>query len=211
MANEKDDKKEDRERIVKTLESKFIQNAVGSNLVKTNPYLYAGELGYQSAESVYAQIMAGDDAKKEKDALYNFRKQEGESLGVSGEPAYTSNYDLSVKLMKQLNEVISVAKISELEKAAKAVGAKLDFEVPAELKDYVNAELLQKAYDEKTGKVDVKSLDEKEQHALVLHQVLTESYKRACALKTTQTNYFADLSEQGKKIVDLYKPKEEKK
>ena len=210
MANE-NQKGEDRERIVKTLESKFIQNSVGSNLVKTNPYLYAGELGYQSAGSVYTQTMSGKEAKEEKDSLYNSKKQEGEQLGVFGEPAYPSDYDLSVKLARQLYETITVAKISELEKAAKSVGAKLDFEVPAELKDYVNAELIQKAYNPEKGEVDVKSLDEKEQHALALYQVLTESYRRACALKTTQTNYFADLSEQGKKICDSYKPKEENK
>ena len=211
MANEKDDKKEDRERIVKTLESKFIQNSVGSNLVKTNPYIYAGELGYQSAESVYVQTMSGKEGKKEKEELYGLRKQEGESLGVFGEPAYPSDYDLSVRLAKQLNQIMEVAKISELEKAAKSVGAKLDFEVPAELRDYVSAELLQKAYDGKTGKVNIKSLDEKEQHALALYQVIIESYKRACALRTTQTDYFVDLSEKGKRIVEMYKPKEEKK
>jgi hypothetical protein len=210
MANEKD-ATDDRVRIVKTLESKLIQNAVGSNLVKTNPYLYAGQLGFQSAESVYAGILSGDEAKKEKDALYKERQGEGAQLGVFGEPAYPSDYDLSVKLARQLDEVLQLAKLSELEKAAKAVGAKLSFEVPKELQDYISVELMQKAIDKKTGKVDIKSLSEKEQHAFMLYQTLSESYKRACALKTTQTNYFSDLDEQGKKIADFYKPKEEKK
>jgi hypothetical protein len=195
--------------VKKTLESKLIQNAVGSNLVKSNPHKYSGELGFQSAESVYDSSMSSDDAKKIKEQIYQGKINEGKQLGIAGEPTYTSNYDLSVQLARQLNEVLAIARISELEKSAKDVGAKLSFAVPEELKDYIPQELMQKAVNSE-GKVDLKKLDEKEQHAFGFYQILSESYKRACALKTTQANYFADLNDEGMQIANLYK-KEEKK
>ena len=194
--------------VKKTLESLLIQNVVGSNMVKTSPHLYTGELGFQSANDVYEKSMLSEDVKKVKDQIYKEKTSEGKQLGIFGEPSFPTNYDISLKLVKQLEEVLAIAKLDELEKFAKKSGAKLDFEVPEELKNYSQVELIQKAYNQDTGKIDIKSLSETEQHALGIYQVLSESYKRACALKATQTNYFADLSAQGKKIADLYKKEE---
>src|SRR4030042_3886239 len=190
--------------VKKTLESKLIQSTIGSNLVKSQPYEYAGRLGLQSAESVYEQTMLSDEAKKIRDGLYTDKLKEGKQIGVAGEPAYPSNYDVSLKLMKEANEVMAVAKLSELEKIAKETGAKLSFEVPAELKDFSTVELIKKEYNPKTGEVDIKKLDEKEKDALGFYQTLSEAYMRACALKASKANYFADLNAQGKQIADKY-------
>jgi hypothetical protein len=195
--------------VKKTLESKFIQNVAGSNLVKSNPYLYSGELGFRSAESLYDGTMSSEDAKKIKDQIFKQESDEGKKLGVAGEPTYPTGYDVSVQIMRQLEEILSISKLSELEKAVQEIGAKLDFKVPDELKNYIPTELIHKAAGE-DGKVDVKSLSQEEQHALGLYQTLSEFYKRACALKAVQANYFADLNAQGTKIADLYK-KEDKK
>ncbi len=214
MANETPTKEEMEQaratNVKKTLESKFIQSTVGSNLVKTNPYLYTGELGFRSAESLYDQTMSSDDAKKLKEQIFNQRIKEGKELGVAGEPSYPSGYDVSFQIMKQLGEVLSISRLAELEKAVQDSGAKLDFKVPDELKDYISSELINKSVGE-DGKIDIKSLSKQEQDALGLYQVLSESYKRACALKASQANYFADLNAQGKQIADFYKKEEKKK
>ena len=209
----KEEAEEARANIVKkTLDWKLMQDAVGSNIVKTNPYLYTGQLGLQSANSIYDSAMISEDAQKERNAMHNARVEEYRKKGVSGEPAYPSSGDLSYKLMLQLDEVLAVSKLSELEKAAKSVGAKLSFEVPKELQNYSYANLQKELakYADSEGKVDIKSLGEKEQHAIALYSVLSESYKRACALKATQANYFADLNETGRKITERYKPEEKK-
>jgi hypothetical protein len=202
---------EQRALIVKnTLESKLIQNSAGANTVLTNQSLY-GALGVQSAQAIYDKTMSGDEAKKIKEEEYQKKVRQYKESGVFGEPSYPSNSDLSYKLMTQLNEVMELAKLSELEKAIKETGTELEFEVPEELKDYIHADLIKKAYNPEKGEVVVDSLDEKEKHALSLYQTLSESYKRACALKISMMNAFADLNEQGKKIADLYRKKENKK
>jgi hypothetical protein len=194
--------------VKKTLESKLFQNTLGSNLVKTSPNMY-GELGYQSASAVYDSTMASKEANEVKTQLYQEKLAEGKAHGVVGEPAYPSNYDLSLKLVQQIEEVMNMAKLSELETAVKGAGAKIGFEIPESLKDYIAGNLMKKAYDELNGKLDISKLSEDEKNALGVYQALTEYYKRACALKTVQANYFADLDSQGKQIAELYKKKAE--
>lgn len=194
--------------VKKTLESKFLQNSVGTNLIKSNPYLYTGELGYQSATSLYDQTMASDDSKKIKEDLYNKRLEQGRELGVADAPSPTSNYDVSVYAMQQINEVLQIARLGELEKTVSGLGVKLPFQV-GELSDYLTTDLIKKGLDE-SGKFDIKKLNEKEQDALAMHHTLSEYYKRACALNASKANYFSDLDAQGKKIADKYKKEEAK-
>ena len=196
--------------VKKSLESLLIQGTLGHNLVMNNPHSYVGEIGHQSAEDFYEKLMSGEEAKKAKENIYQSKVQEGKSFGVPGEPSYPTNYDLALLITKQAEEVMSMARLGELEKAAKSIGAKLGFEVPEELKNYMKNEIVKKAYNSKTGKVDVKSLSEQEQDALNLYSVLNESYKRACVLNVS-SNYFKDLSTQGKEIADKYNKQTEQK
>lgn len=195
--------------VKKTLESKLIQNSAGSNMVLSNQSTY-GDLGVKSAQSIYDQSMSSDEAKKMKEEDYQEKVKKYRTRGVFGDPAYPSNGDLSNKLMAQLDEVMSIARLSELEKAVKDVGGKLDVKLPDELKDYIPAELIDKAVGE-DGKINIKSLNEEEQKAFGYYQTLTQFYKRACALKVIQANYFADLNAQLKPIADSYKKEEKKK
>ncbi len=205
--NQEPTPEETRQSIVKkTLEYKLLQGAVGGNEVKANPYLY-GQLGLQGGEETYTQTMSGEEADNERKGIYAERLEEKKQLGISEEAPYPTNYDIIAKLKKQLREVQVRAKLSELEEHAKAVGAQLDFEVPEELKGYIQSELIQKAITE-DGKIDISKLDDKEKDALGMYQVVTDSYERALGLKAAQTNYFADLNKIGKQIVDKYKPRE---
>ena len=212
MAEKDNEKKEltpeeQRQLVVKkTLEYKLLQGVIGGNEVKTNPYLY-GQLGLQGGEETYTQAMSSEEADNEKKGMYAKRLEEKEQLGISEEAPYPTNYDIIARLKKQLVEVQRMAKLSELEEHAKTVGAQLDFEVPEELKDYIQSELIQKAITE-DGKIDPNKLDDKEKDAFGMYQVLTDSYERALGLKAAQTNYFADLNSVGKQIADKYKSKE---
>jgi len=196
--------------VKKTLESKLIQGSVGSNLVLSNQSLY-GSLGVESARYTYDNLMSSPEVQKMRDETHKEKTEEYRRNGVFESPAYPSNGDISNKLMTQANEVMSIAKLSELEKALEDVGIKLDNKVPEKLKNYSKLELIKKAYEPESERVNLNKLNDEEKQAFELYQVLSESYQRACALKASQANYFADLNARFKKVSDLYKPKEEAK
>jgi len=198
-----EERERDRVKNVKsTLESKLIQSAIGGNEVKANPYLY-GQIGLSGGEQTYVDAMSGEDANKVRAEFYKEKQKERADLGIAEEAPYTTNYDVVSRLKKQLGEVQMIAKLSELEEYAKSAGAKLDFEVPEDLKNYSQGELYRKAVNEE-GKIDIRKLDDKERDALQMQQVLTQSYERAIGLRAAQTNYFSDLSSAGKQIADKY-------
>lgn len=204
---------EERALMVKnTLESKLIQEAVGGNLVKSDPWLY-GKLGVQSAESIYDNAMNSEDAQKEKNRLFQKKKEEGKKLGVYGDPPPTSHYDLSVNFMGQLNEVLEQAKIGELEKYSKAIGAEL-VEIPEEFKNFSKADLIRKAIQKQNGgfdgMVDLGNLSETERDAFVLYEKLSEAYKITLAKNVSKGNYLADINSDIKQITEKYKKDDNK-
>ncbi len=195
------------ENVKNTLEYKLLQKIVGGNNVKANPFFY-GQLGVSGGEQTYLEAMISEGADKERKRIYADRIKEKTALGLAEDPAYPTNYDVAKGFKIQLMQVQSIAKIGELEEHAKAVGAKLDFEVPEELKNYIKAELTQKAMTE-NGKIDESKLSEQEKDALGIYGVLTKAYERAISLNVSQSNYFADINKAGTQIADKYK-KEEK-
>jgi hypothetical protein len=187
-----------------TLESKFIQDIIGSNNVKTNPFLY-GQLGVSGADITYEKIMSGEEATKARKEIYDAKKQKGSQLGVYGEPTYTSNYDLSMQYAQQVQEMMALGKIGDLESIVNPLAKEFgfDFKAPDKLKNYSVDELMTKV--QKGEK-----LNEDEKMALASQNLLNQAYIRAVALNASQSNYFADLNAQGKQITDAYKPKEAK-
>lgn len=186
-----------------TLEDKFIQNTLGSNNVKNNPFMY-GQLALQGANSTYDASMFSEEANKMRKEIYEQEKLQGQQLGVFGDPAYPSNYDVSLKIAKQVSEVMGLGKLGDLESAVQPLAGGFDFKVPEKLKNYSAYELIVKA--QKGEK-----LSEDEQKALASQQILNSAYMRAVSLNASKSNYFADLNEQGKQITESYKPKEGKK
>lgn len=208
----------------KTLESKLFQNIVGSNKVRTNQFLY-GQLGVNGAESTYDGSMTSDEVTKIRNEIYQGRKKEGEGLDVYGEPSYPTNYDVSVKISREVENSKRLFSLGELEKIIKSLTTGLekagfetefDFAVPDELKKYVPQELYEKMVmaemAKKTGK-EAKSLSEKEKDAIQIYQeILSKAYDRGIALKTTLPGYFADINALGKQFSEKYKkPEKEKK
>jgi hypothetical protein len=201
--------------VKKTLETKLFQNTVGTNFVLTNQSVY-GSSGVASAQSLYDSTMTSDEAKKERDNMYRVEVTEYRKRGVFGDPAMPSNGDLSNKLIKQLNEVMAIARLGELEAQVKALTKgtpyELKSELPEELKKYLNSDLQIKLAQnaDGDGNVDpIKVLDKNELVAFRAYGTLTKAYKMACAKKVADVGYFAEVNEELKEIADAYKPKEE--
>ena len=198
----------------KTLESKLFQNIVGSNKVRTNPFLY-GQLGVNGAEPTYDDSMSSDEVTKIRKEIYQERKKEGEGLDVYGEPSYPNNYDVSVKISREVENSKRLLSLKELEGIVKSVASGLDFSVPDEFKAYVPQELYEKhamaEIAKKTGK-EAKPLSEKEKDALIIYQeILSKAYDRGIALNAAQSGYFADINALGKQFSEKYKKPEKKK
>lgn len=189
--------------VKKTLESKLMQGTLGSNTVLTNPYMF-GQLGLNGGKQGYEQITSGEEFNKTRSEIYSEKKKQIEGSGVYGEPAMPSNADISAYLINQVREVMTIAKLSELEKYAKDAGAKLDFSVPEQLKNYSINDLAKRMKEEKREKPK----EGDEENAFKMYQILSESYTRACAVNVAKSNYFTDLDSAGKEIAEKYKPKE---
>ncbi|MBU2562179.1 MAG: hypothetical protein KKF68_00785 [Nanoarchaeota archaeon] len=184
-----------------TLESKLFQTTLGTNLVQTNPFTY-GEIGLKGAQEGYRKVTSSEDFQKEREKLLDNKKRLMEQNGVYGEPS-VSDADISLYLIQQLREVMSLAKLGELEEQARSAGARLDFEVPAGLREYLPAELFGKAMTPE-GKMDLSKLNDEEKDALGMYQILVQAYERACSLKVI--DYFSDVNSSGKQIVERYAP-----
>lgn len=195
------------ENVKNTLEYELLRKAIGGNEVKAHPFFY-GQLGVQGGKTKYLEAMLSPEADKERKRIYAGRVAEQNQLGIAEEPSFATNYDVMKDLKQQLKEVQAIARLGELEEHAKSVGAKLNFEVPDELKNYSEVEIIQKAYNPETKEVDEDKLSESEKDALGMHEVLIKGYERALAIDAAQSNYFSDINSAGTQIADKYKNEE---
>lgn len=212
-AEEKIEAEKQRALIVKnTLEFKLLQTSVGYNLVKSSQGDW-GEYGVMAATEAYNNAMNSPDGQKERKTLQEQKEAEYKKYGVVGE-AFVPNADLSLKLARQLEEVMHMTKFGEIEKYAKDLGAKLDFRVPEEMKNYSIAEILKTVVDKKKGTADLSKLSESYKEAYNFYEnVLSRVYERACAVSTLKgADYFADINAQARQFGEKYAlPKEEPK
>jgi hypothetical protein len=199
----------------KTLEDKVLQSVLGSNQILKNQALY-GQLAAGGAEKTYDEIMNSKKIKEIRDNLYKEKKERGDALGVYGEPSI-NNYDVAAEIIEQLGQSKLRLPLKDLGEVVKSIAKNYnyDFEVPKELGDYVPSELQEKiqraaikaAQEGKKIKPE-DALNAKEKDAFNVYQLLSQAYNRGVSLKTC--NYFADLNELGKEIMEKYKPKESK-
>lgn len=200
----------------KTLENKDFQNILGSNQVKSNPFMY-GQLGVQGADSTYSEIMKGDLINKTRNNLINQKKNSGDSLGVYGQPS-VSDYDVSIEIIQQIEENKKLLPLGELENITKEVAGGIEFEIPEELKNYNIKEIetkIQRAEIEeirKGGKISPEkiqgSLTEEEIDAFDVYQALSQAYNRGAALNSVEENYFSDINESLRQISGKYNAEE---
>ncbi|MBU1129469.1 MAG: hypothetical protein KJ949_02455 [Nanoarchaeota archaeon] len=194
-----------------TLESKFVQDVIGSNEIKSNPFKY-GQLGLPGGESAYLSAMSGEEANKIRQDIYTQKKQEGDKLGIAGEPAYGTNYDVSINIAKHVQEIMALGKLGDLEKSIGTVAKGFEFTVPEKLRNYSLQEILSKpGVINEEGKIDRSKLSEDEQKVFVAQQLLSQAYTLGVVAPLVNSNYFADLNAQAKELMDSYKPVEKPK
>lgn len=207
----KEAKKDGREEIVKsTLENKFLQDAAGGSLVKSNPFTY-GELGKQGGDEAYQNLIFNEEFIGRKQELYKQKKATMLQSGVSDEPSI-SDPDVLVSIMNQLREVMGKATVGELREYAKAAGADLNFETPGELKglsyEKILASAMEKEAISKDRTLDTSKLSDIEKDAMAMYQICSQAYEHACAINVSQKGHFTEINAQGSAIADKYKPKE---
>ena len=193
-----------------SLESKLLQKIAGGNVVRSNPLDY-GQLGLHGGEAAYESAMNSDHVKKIREDAHKKAKAEGDALGVFGEPAYPTNYDVSVKVMRELEEYKAVIPLKELGDIVKGVAPGFDFTVPSELENYVPAELFPKIARAQSAKKSSNKADELtgvEQDAFNVYQLLSQAYSRGIGLRAARSGYFADLNQVAEKITEKYKKPE---
>jgi hypothetical protein len=206
-----------REIAISTLENKALQGVLSGNQILENQSLY-GQLAVNAAKNAYSEAMNSREVKEIKDDLYKKAKERGDGLGVYGEPSI-GNYEVSSEIIEQLEENKSRLPLKDLGEIVKSIAGNYnyDFEVPKELGDYVPLELqikMQRARilvesAQKGKKIKPKdALDEKEKDALHVYELLSQAYNRGVSLRNC--NYFSDVNELGKKIMEKYQPKESK-
>jgi hypothetical protein len=192
----------------KNLESKLHQVIVGGNLVRSNPLDY-GKFGVRGGEAAYDGAMNSEEVRKMREAEFQKEKKEGQSLGVYGEPSQPTNYDISKKVMAQIEDYKMVVPLKDFGEIVKGIAPGFNFTVPTELENYVPAELFQKAQAaEQAGKKV--ELTEIEQNAFNVYQLLSQAYNMGLGLRAAQAGYFADLNQAAEQISEKYKPKEAK-
>lgn len=195
-----------RERSRTNLEFKLYQNIAGSNQVKSDPFLY-GQLGLQGGEETYISSMDSEEIRKRKDQDYKQRRKEGERLGIAGEPAYPTDYSVSLRIVKQLEESKALLSLGELEEVIKNVASGLELSVPEEisvpeeLRDMFSYELMEKVAEGQT-------LTKKEEEALVRYELLSKVYNRCAAIRASRSGSFTDLKQMGEQISEKYRPKD---
>jgi len=196
----------------KSLESILLQGIAGGNIVRSNPLDY-GQLGLRGGEATYESAMNSNEVKKIREDAYKKSKAEGDALGVFGEPAYPTNYDVSVRVMRELEEYKAVIPLKELGDIVKGIAPGFDFTVPAELENYVPGELfpkLARAQAAKESRKKADELTEAEKDAFNVYQLLSHAYNRGLGLRAAQSGYFADLNQAAEKITEKYKKPEKK-
>jgi len=191
-----------------TLESKVYQNILGSNQVKSNPFLY-GQLGVQGAEDTYGQAMGSEEARKARDSAYKKAKEKGDHLHIFGEPSI-GNYEVSAEIIEQLEENKLRLSLGDFEQIVRGISPNVEG-IPEELKGYVSGDLYMRVIQAQNAGKDIKdALNERETDAFNAYQMLSEAYNRGVALRSAQQGYFADINGALKKISEKYKPKEKK-
>lgn len=203
MTDEKNNPAEELKKNIKaTLENVVFQNTVGANLIKSHPEQY-GQLGIQNADDKYQNIMTSEDVQKIRQKSYDEKKKQGDALGVAGEPSI-SNYDITLKIVQQIQEVMAIAPIGYLEEIVKPiVGDTLTFKTPDELKEISYMALMQK---QQSGD----KLTDQEKDALKIYGLLNESYMRNSAQKIVGENYLAGINSEGEKIAKKYEKSKKK-
>jgi len=202
MTKELTERESMRNLTLSTLERTLIQNTLGANLASdTAKY---GTRGANSAKNAFNS----EEIKKAKEEQYQELSKQYEELGIAGEPTHPSNSDISYKIIQGLEQVMEQSYLEDLAEGVNKIAPELKFELPEKLKDYVLKELLQKAAEEKDGKIMInpEKLDEVEKDALGVYEKLREAYRLIVAKNVMDSNYLGDVKGYLSGVMEKYNP-----
>jgi hypothetical protein len=202
--------------VKKTLDAKLIQDTLATNTILSNQNLYGSE-NVERAQNYYNALTSGEDFNKEINADYQKTVDAYKKMGIFGEPSRPSNADVSAKLVQQFNEITQIATLEELltgaKNAVKKAGAKIEEELPQELKNYTYTDLIKLAGEKgaisKDGKISIDKLGKNEQNAFKMYSALVGVYKEACIQRVCSP--FGEYNQAIKEICDSYNPKSQEK
>ncbi len=197
-----------------TLEKTLIQNTLGANLA--SDFAQYGQIGKDAAKGAFNN----EEIRKAKEEQYQELSKKYEALGVVGVPTYPSNADFSYNVIEGLEHVMEQSYLEDLTEGVKKIVSEeklpeklkeLIYNFPEKLKGYVHAELIQKAMNPETGKLDLSKLEKDEVSAMASYDLIRETYRRSVTMNLVNSNYLGDLDSQAEKIVYAYNPKKEDK
>ncbi len=207
MTKEITPRKSARNLTLSTLEDIVIKNTLGANLA-SNVAEY-GTKGANSAKNTFNS----KEIKEAKEEQYQNLSKQYEELGIAGEPTHPSNSDISYETIKGLENVMKNSYLEDLAEGVNKIAPELKFELPEKLKNYVPAELMQKAAEEKDGEliINPEKLNEDEQVALGVYKQLREAYRLTTAKNVADSNYLGDSKKYLDGVMEKYNPKKELK
>jgi hypothetical protein len=196
----------------KTLDSKFYQGVLGTNLGQSKAYSL-GELGTPGIEASYDGVVSSKEFLDARTRGERERRAAYKEAGVEESPSALSNGDVSMGIIHQMNEAYKNATLGDLERYALNAGAKLEDKVPKEMANLTRASIIRKAIDsglvDEQGGIDASKLSELEKHALFMYNQLTEAYKIASVVSAT--DFYHNVNRGISEIAKIYAPKEPKK
>ena len=189
-----------------TLERTLIQNTLGANL--GSDVAQYGQKGEKSANSAYENVMASKEVQDMREKQYQADKAEYKHLGVVGEPTYLSNPQTSAQIIKGLEETMETSYLEDLAEGVNKFAPELKFELPDKLKGYVHSKLIQKAAEEKDGKIMInpEKLNKDEQKAYETYGLLREAYRLTAANNVIDSNYLGNVKESLNGVMESYNP-----
>lgn len=183
-----------------TLENILIQNTLGANLASD-----VAQYG-QKGKDVAKNAFNNEEIKKAKEERYKELSKQYEEMGVAGNPTYPSNSDISYSIISGLENLMKQSYLEDLAEGVNKFVPGLEFEIPDKLKGYVYSKLIEKAKEEKDGKIyiDPDKLNEDEQIALGVYDKLRKAYRDTAAKKVIDSNYLGDVKEYLNGVMEKY-------
>ena len=188
-----------RKNALDNLADAYFQEFVGFNEIRERQKtgFYFGQAGSEIVENMYPSVMNGEGANKAKQRIYEERLEKRGQLGIAEELPFPTNYDLSEKIISDIQSSFAVLNLGDIESIVKKIDNNLKFSVPNELRGISQMSLIPKL-------TNGENLTPKEQYAMNFMKLYAESYNENLAWKIIDGNRSNRFNEVGAKLVEEY-------
>ena len=186
------------------------QLAIGASEILDNQAQY-GTDAVSAARAAFKKIEGTESYSKLEKAIYDPRK---ESVGERGEASKPTSSEVYAGMRQTVErESLPRLKFGELEAIVKEAGAKLDVEVPEELRDLSYEEyskgLVEEGKVDEKGQVDESMLSDEEKNAAIVYNALRSAYTQASVAKVREGAIYAEANKGLKLVNSFYNPESE--